>query len=459
MSITTRQHNAIAIIIFCALLVFFRLNSGQLQSIETLLAFKADLILQFNGFFDLAPYFSGDGNSQFAMPPMGIWLTALSMKYLGNLPLHLRIPSVLCSAVSLVLMYQIARRILSYQFALIAPVLLASTLVWNSYARQAGADIPAVMFVLISFWCLIKLGEESKLKSNFKKISSKYGLILLYSIGLTGSLLSGFLSGLIAAMMLLPLIPYLKQKALLSCCFGVLTGIFIAGLWYHHVYLNPSAMFSGKITLSQISSLLFASIVAQPFSFIAIITPFLIIINNRKVSTKQKYTSVEFAVLTWSSVSLLLSGLFYSEFFSESSAIVISAPSLIIIALRGYELAGSSSQYSKLMWMILTSLFFAVICSFNQGLIHNIFIASGDLISSILPIIILALIIIIIGFVFPKHRLHQITSRLTFWFIIIIPILLILRIAVINISKPNRMNPKKTEATNLSQKVIVENVG
>ncbi len=455
MSLSTRQHNAIALLVFCALLVFFRLNSAPLQPMETLLAFKADLILQFNGFFDLAPYFSGYGNTQFAMPPMGIWLAALSMKVLGNLPLHLRLPSVFCSAASLVLLYQIARRLTGYLPALIAPVLLASTLAWNMLARQAGGDIPAVMFTLLSLWVLITLGELKPQSSRLKDISRRVGLIALYGISITGSLLSGLYAGAIAIVMFGVMIPYLGRKNSVGASVGLIAGVTIAGLWYNHVYLNIGGLFTKVILIQGIAQTFVSTLLAQPFIVFAVIAPILIIIVNRKSTSKQKYRSVEYALIAWFILAIVTGGLTYSEFFPESSSIVLIVPAAILLAIRAYELTGGSYQNVRLMWVMVMSMGIALFCSFSsgaQGALAGIFHPGGNLFGSLLPLLII-LVVMAVGFILPQKRLYQITARLTLWIGIVVPILLILRIVVMNISKQEISKETKSEAATFYKEV------
>ncbi|MBI3260514.1 MAG: glycosyltransferase family 39 protein [Ignavibacteriae bacterium] len=453
MSLSTRQHNAIALLVFCALLVFFRLNSAPLQPMETLLAFKADLILQFNGFFDLAPYFSGYGNAQFAMPPMGIWFAALSMKFLGNLPLHLRLPSVFCSAASLVLLYQIARRITGNQLALVAPVLLASTLAWNMLARQAGGDISAVMFTLLSLWTLIFLGELKTQSGKLKTVSSFVGFVILYIVSIAGSLLSGLYAGAIAIVMFGVMIPYLGKKNSIGAFLGLLSGITIAGLWYNHVYLSISGLLAKGISIDGIVKTFLSGLLAQPFIIFAVIAPILMVIVNRKSNSKAKYRSIEYALVLWFVLAILTGGLTYSEFFPESSSIVLLAPSAILLGIRGYELAGASSQNVRLMWVMIICLGVTLACSLSEGaqnILTGIFHASGNLFGSLMPLLII-LVVMGIGFILPKNRLYQMTARLTLWIGIVVPVLLILRIVVLNISKPSSLNELKTEASDFYQ--------
>lgn len=461
MSLSTRQHNAIALIVFCALLVFFRLNSAPMQPMETLLAFKADLILQFNGFFDLAPYFTGAGNAQFAMPPMGIWLTALAMKIMGNLPLHLRIPSVLCSAAALALIYQIARRLVGYQLALIAPVLLASTLTWNMFARQAGTDIPSAMFVLLSLWTLIMLGEVQPQPSRIGTLVRFAGYSALYAISIAGSFLSGFFAGGIAVLMLAVMIPYLRKKDRIGAGIGLVTGITVAGLWYNLVYLSIPGIFADGISVGAMFQTFISGLLAQPYLVFAAVAPVLIIMVNSQSPSPRKYRSVEYSLLLWFVLAIFSGGLTNSEFFTESSSIILLAPVAVLLAVRGFELTGSSPQNVRLMWVMIVAVSVAFICSFSEGAqssAASIFHPTGNLFGALIPLIAI-LTVISVGFILPKSRLYQITARLTLWVGIIIPSILILRIAVLNISKPDTTTQSKQEASNYNKEIFKEKNG
>ncbi len=432
-----------------------------MQPMETLLAFKADLILQFNGFFDLAPYFTGAGNAQFAMPPMGIWLTALTMKILGNLPLHLRIPSVLCSAAALALIYQIARRLVGYQLALVAPVLLASTLTWNMFARQAGADIPSAMFMLLSLWTLIMLGEIQPQPSRIGTLARFAGYTALYAISIAGSLLSGFFAGGIAVLMFAVMIPYLRKKDRIGAGIGLVSGITVAGLWYNLVYLSIAGIFADGISVGAMFQTFVAGLLAQPYLVFAVITPVLLNTVNRQSPSARKYRSVEYALLLWFVLAILTGGMTNSEFFTESSSIIVLAPSAVLIAIRGYELAGSSSQNVRLMWVMIVVVSIAFICSLSEGAqssVAAIFHPTVNLFGALIPLIAI-LAVISVGFILPKSRLYQITARLTLWVGIIIPSILILRIAVLNISKPEPISPLQQEAWNYNQEIFNKKLG
>ena len=422
MTISTKQHNAIALLIFLALLVFFRLNSAAFHEAESIIVFKADLLVQFNGWLDLAPYSAPNGS--FTLPPMSIWLTALVMKYIGNLPLHLRLVSALFSAASLVLIYQIARRIVGYQLALIAPALLAATVMWNEMARQVNPEIPAVMYLLLGLWSVIMLHER-------EDIPGKIGFAALYALGIAGACLSNFVAGGMTLLIALPFV-FHPRRSVVWLIGGIVFGLAAPISWYSHVFFTFSALaspYSVGTFIQSMGSLL----MSQPFVILAVSTPFLIFRLSRSTSNSPRSRVPETAVMV-----LLLTGIICSG-FSSFSTLLLLTPAAILLALRAFELL-SSPQSARIAWVLLLGLILATVASMNvvaYGFIRNVVTGVENLIDTLLLAVVLA-VLLGLGFILPKVRLYMLTSRLLRWSGVVIPVLLILRILVTNISKaPN----------------------
>ncbi|MBK9248757.1 MAG: glycosyltransferase family 39 protein [Ignavibacteria bacterium] len=431
MTISTKQHNAIALIIFCALLVFIRLNSALFNEAESLIIFKANLLVQFNGWLDLAPYSTFE--SIYTLPPMSIWLTAVMSKYVGDLPLHLRLVSALFSAMSLVLIYQIARRIVGYQVALLAPALLASTLLWNDFARQVSPEIPAAMFSLVGLWSLCMLHERDDL-------TSKIGFAALYGIGISGAFLSSFAAGGITVLISLPFL-LSSSRTFLWTFSGILLGLIAPIAWYSHVLFTFSTLYSPFSVLAIWSSAA-TLLLSQPFVILAVSAPFLIY-QLRKSTTNTKISSLpENAVLLWFICLVISTG------FTKYSTILLLTPAAILLSLRSFELI-SSPHKARIAWILLMELIVTTICSLKTSFADFVLqIFNGQ--ENILTIIIcsaITVLIVSLGLMTPRVRLYILTSKLLRFSGIVIPVLLILRIVVSNISRETKFD--EIEAMNI----------
>ena len=427
MTISTKQHNAIALITFCALLVFFRLNSAAFQPAESLIIFKADLLVQFNGWLDLAPYSAPNGS--FILPPMSIWLTAVIMKYVGNLPLHVRLLSAIFSAVSLVSIYQIARRVVGYQVALLAPVLLASTLLWNDFARQVSPEIPAVMFTLVGFWSLIMLHEREDMRE-------KIGFALLYSLGIAGAFLSNFVAGGLTLMLVIPFL-FSGKRSVGWMSMGIVVGLVPVVAWYSHVFSTVTSLGS-PYSLSGIMSALGALLMNQPFAILGLIAPILML-KVPKSTTSKKSSAPETALLVWFFGVVICSG------WSNYSTLLLLTPAAIILALRSFELL-ASPQKARLAWIMVLSLVVAVFISMSVSgaeFMRMVF-TGGENALTVILFAGIALVFLAFGLLIPKTRMYLLTSRLMRWSGVVIPILLILRILVANITKHSSIEHEET---------------
>jgi predicted membrane-bound dolichyl-phosphate-mannose-protein mannosyltransferase len=84
-------------------------------------------------------------------PPLGKQLIATSMRFLGDNPWGWRVPSVLFSIASLVLVFVFAKKFLGETVALLATALLVLDPLWIAMSRLALLDIPATFFAVFSF--------------------------------------------------------------------------------------------------------------------------------------------------------------------------------------------------------------------------------------------------------------------------------------------------------------------
>lgn len=163
------NHNALLVIISCGLLLFLGLGTAEIQPWdEALYAIRARAVVEHQAWWDQTSYALG-GLYSATYPPLTVWAMALSIKLFGENPFAIRLYGVLCAFASLILFYSIAGRIFARRpvsapalpTALMAPALLAGTLLWNRYARMGMNDVPLIMYSLLALWAVLKLAETA----------------------------------------------------------------------------------------------------------------------------------------------------------------------------------------------------------------------------------------------------------------------------------------------------------
>jgi 4-amino-4-deoxy-L-arabinose transferase-like glycosyltransferase len=140
------HQQANVIILACSLVLLIALGTAEVQPWdEALYAVRARAILEWSAWSDQTPYALG-GLYSSSYPPLSVWLMAVSMKIFGQTPFAIRFVSMLCGAGLLVGVYDIARWMFTKSTAIVAPVILAGCIVWNTYSRWGMTDIPLICF-------------------------------------------------------------------------------------------------------------------------------------------------------------------------------------------------------------------------------------------------------------------------------------------------------------------------
>lgn len=102
----------------------------------------------------LIPHVGGDLYQD--KPPLHFWLMASAYSLIGSLRWSFLLPSMLASLGTLVLVYDIVRRLHGRESALIAAVTLACTLHFTVTTRGAQIDATLIFFVTLSCWALLR---------------------------------------------------------------------------------------------------------------------------------------------------------------------------------------------------------------------------------------------------------------------------------------------------------------
>lgn len=134
------------LLIISAFLIFVGLNSTHLIPWdEAIYAEVAKNMLQSKDYFVMK--WEGS-NPWFEKPPLGIWLEALSMNFLGFTSLATRLPSAIFGFCTVIITYLFAKRLFSKQVGIISGLVLITTFHFLQYSRYAMLDVTATFFMI-----------------------------------------------------------------------------------------------------------------------------------------------------------------------------------------------------------------------------------------------------------------------------------------------------------------------
>ncbi len=90
------------------------------------------------------------------------WLIASSFALFGISEITARLPSMIFSVISALLIYEIGKTTINKQVGWLAAAILSVEFFWLQYSRMSVPDIPLASFVLLAIWCLLKAELQPK---------------------------------------------------------------------------------------------------------------------------------------------------------------------------------------------------------------------------------------------------------------------------------------------------------
>ena len=350
---------------------------------EGLYARRSRLIEQSNNWFDSPfdePHHKTLGS---------YWLIALALRFIGSSELALRIPTIICSFLCIIIVFYICLEISNQTTGIISIISLISMPLWIQYSRYASPDIPFVLCVLIVILSFLK-------SINSSAISTKYISIFICGFFITFSF---FIRSYMSFVPLISLTPFFiyrlakedyKLRFFLSC--GIIIG-FIPSLFnlyyayqsYGFLGINSLFEFARKqaIGISNINN-----VILLPLNFIYLTFPIGFIFIFFLLFTKSKtYIRYPLLVYCYPFLSLLI---ITSMSKSYSHYYLFLLPSLsIIFALKIQNFTYRFIYAQKLFkYFLLTFLI----------LIPIVFILSITLYSEYLPTLLYGNIVIYFAF-------------------------------------------------------------
>ncbi|MBU3742636.1 MAG: hypothetical protein FGM24_10190, partial [Candidatus Kapabacteria bacterium] len=238
---TQRGHTVVATIMVLTGMLFLRIGSAEVQPWdEGLYAMRALAIVEHDAWMDQTPYAVG-GLYSSTPPPLTSWAVAASIHALGPSPTSLRLYGVLCSALAMAMLYLVMRRIVTFEHAMLAVVVLASALPWWWYARQAMTEVPLMAFTLTALWAAIKLQE-----------GWKWGA-MVFAAAFGSALLTKMAVSLLPILFIIPVALHHRRNfvMVMLCLVGLVGGIAMAAPWYMHMAATYGNDFLLALTVPQ----------------------------------------------------------------------------------------------------------------------------------------------------------------------------------------------------------------
>lgn len=137
-------------------LQLYRLGIGEIQPWdEALYCVRANACLQYDSWLDQTSYSVG-GLYSSTHPPLGVWGIALGKYLFGDATYAPRMFVAVCSILSLVYVYKIAKHLTTKRTALLSTILYGNVQIWLWYTHHAQLDVPMHTALLVSLYYVLK---------------------------------------------------------------------------------------------------------------------------------------------------------------------------------------------------------------------------------------------------------------------------------------------------------------
>ncbi len=405
---SNRQHTVIACVLALTCLYALRLSSVEIQPWdEGLYAVRAQSIVLYNSWLDQSDHTIG-GLYSSTPPPLVSWAVALSMQVFGPTPAAIRMFSVLCSGIALFVLYGIARRMMSFQSAILAMCVVAGSMHWATYARQAMTEVPLMTFILLSIWSALRLVESTKNRDTwFFAVLAGVGFGAALLTKMTVSLFPLFVFGFLVAR---------SRRTLLPFAVSVVVGLIIAAPWYGTMIAHHGAEFWQALFVPQATGTVEGNArslgllyyvnqltVAHPVLLAALAYVLLAAWKRRLLPSRSNDAAI--ITLVWFVLGVIVFSLAPTK---NPHYVVMLIPAAVLMAVYGIErlLEGGSR---RMVVCIYSAVAAATMWSVLPGLRGSLRTLVLD--PSMIPFIGIAVLLLVLPFVLPKRIVAELAVR------------------------------------------------
>jgi len=335
--VSNRQHTVFACVLALTCFYALRLASVEIQPWdEGLYAVRAQSIVVYGSWVDQTDHTIG-GLYSSTPPPLLPWAIASSMQVFGPSIAAVRVFTVLCSGVALLLLYGVARRMMSYQSSILAICVVATCMHWTIYARQAMTEVPLMTFVLLSIWSALQAVDSTS-----KRNMWLYGV--LAGVGFGAALLTKMTVSFFPLLVFVFLM-WRRRSTILPLSLAILIGLALSAPWYvsmivHHGSQFSNALFAPQLvgdvesTTRSLGFLYYANqlIVSHPMLIVAFI--FVLIIAWKRHLVPPLSNLSAGISLVWFLASLII---FSAAPTRNPHYVVMLIPAAVLVAMYGME--------------------------------------------------------------------------------------------------------------------------
>ncbi len=422
-----KKHLALVVFFCCVLLSLIGFDQGEIQPWdEGLYAIRARVVLEHSdAFFDQTAYAVG-GSYSASSPPLVVWAMAGAMQLFGETPFAVRLFSLLCHVLSLILIFALARRLVPFSTALLAPLLLTATTLWNTYARQGMTDVPVISWVLLALLSIVKLQES---RATLAVLSWSVVLLLATAAALLTKYAVSFLPFVFVGW-------YWKAQRLRSkraiAVAAVLLGSAAAAMWYGMMWLRYPETFPAVLQLAHVTTVVENNarawwyygnqlLIANPFFVPAV---FAVLVGVRRWRRQSHLLQI---LILWGSGGLLFLSLSATK-MPHYAVFVI--PPLVLLAVYSIELLQRSVSTVRIRWALLLgmgiALLWALLPALRVALRRGVWDANVGMFGAAVAWILLSAV------VFPRDVLVTVGERVQKGLVYGVLFVMLLRIAVVN---------------------------
>ena len=364
------------IITVMAIILFINLGSGEIQPWdEGLYAIRSKSILHYNDFWDQTAYSSG-GLYSSTYPPLTIWFISGAMSIFGENPFSVRLFSALCSIASLIFIFLISKRAVSFRFSVLTVILTAGTFVWDKFSREGMTDIPLTFFFILTFWSVLKLKESEERKKIILFAS-------LFAIGFACALMTKIVISFIPLLFVIPLLFEKGNKKWFLVIASVIA-IALASPWYIYMINHHGAVFYKALLVPHIYSIVETNspnlgqlyylnqlLVSNPFIIFAIILLLLLISKKLRTNIIDPGNSnfVVYSTALWFLLTFIILSMAKTKMLHYTIYMIPPAILLIVIFLNNIKMLINKP---KLIWFIFIAIITLIIWSLSPGLREDI---------------------------------------------------------------------------------------
>ncbi len=447
------DNSVVTVILFLTFILLVQLGTNEVQPWdEGLYAVRAKSILHFDDSFVDQTAYSLGGLYSSTYPPLTVWAVSASMSLFGENEFSLRLFSVICSALSFLLIALTAKRIVGRDLWLAAPLLLFVSLAWNSFSRQGMTDIPLTAFILLCFYSTIR-GMEAE---------SRRAIIFwaaMFMLGFAGGLMTKIVKSLLPLLFVAMLFTqkgYRKQKQYFALF--ALAGLAVASSWYIYMAVEHGSAFSGALLVPHIFSAVEGNtkslgfmyyfnqlIISNPLFLVTMAAVAIIAVRRKFRLYDDSVRSYIFHTsLIWFAGVFLMFSLSVTKLLHYTCYLL---PSLTLLTLAVYDKRKEIISSDRLRFFLLLSIAAALAWSASFALRQDVrHILSGSLSNPAVGFILLCCLIIVFSFMLPTDSIKKVLPSIEWKLPLIILSILFFRIVLINTS-PDPASAQGAKAT------------